>query len=152
MSFLFSIPPWERGINRWIESERSQALLGNQYGKIEQGSIYHMDDAFLGFGSGPRVCPGKVIPSNTKCSLTWSNRFMVYSQYINALLLSSNHIPPKRSALQAHGPRHIIVVIWLWNACTGYGEGWSHNHHCCNLLTLRHLSRFWPGDYKIMPL
>ena len=42
---------------RWIESERTEALLGKG---DEERSIRHVDNAFLGFGSGPRVCPGQV--------------------------------------------------------------------------------------------
>lgn len=47
---------------RWIESERTEALLGKGIGGDEERSIRHVEDAFLGFGSGPRVCPGQVRP------------------------------------------------------------------------------------------
>ncbi|CAM9310255.1 unnamed protein product [Ascophyllum nodosum] len=44
---------------RWIESERAEALLGKGVGDGEGRDIRHVDEAFLGFGSGPRVCPGQ---------------------------------------------------------------------------------------------
>jgi len=45
---------------RWIESERAEALLGKCPADGEEKSIRHVHDAFLGFGGGPRVCPGQV--------------------------------------------------------------------------------------------
>jgi len=38
----------DRDLNWWIESERSQALLGSQQGpaKDEEGRIHQMNDAF----------------------------------------------------------------------------------------------------------
>ncbi|CAN0205555.1 unnamed protein product [Ascophyllum nodosum] len=44
---------------RWIESERDEALLGKGVECDEKSNVRHTHDAFLGFGSGPRVCPGK---------------------------------------------------------------------------------------------
>ncbi|CAN0309795.1 unnamed protein product [Ascophyllum nodosum] len=44
---------------RWIESERDKALLGKGVECDKTYDVRHMHDAFLSFGSGPRVCPGK---------------------------------------------------------------------------------------------
>ncbi|CAN0342469.1 unnamed protein product [Ascophyllum nodosum] len=44
---------------RWIESERDEVLLGKGKECDKTSDVRHMHDAFLGFGSGPRVCPGK---------------------------------------------------------------------------------------------
>ncbi|CAN0418983.1 unnamed protein product, partial [Ascophyllum nodosum] len=44
---------------RWIESERDEALLGKGVECDKKSDLRHMHDAFLGFGSGPRMCPGK---------------------------------------------------------------------------------------------
>ena len=46
---------------RWIESERDEALLGKGVECDKKSNVRHIHDAFLGFGSGPRVCPGKVL-------------------------------------------------------------------------------------------
>ena len=45
---------------RWIESERADALLGKSQGDGVERNVRHVDEAFLAFGSGPRVCPGQV--------------------------------------------------------------------------------------------
>ena len=47
------------GHARWIEDERAEALLGKGTDKSES-DIRHEESAFLSFGAGPRVCPGKV--------------------------------------------------------------------------------------------
>lgn len=44
---------------RWIEEERVEALLGKGASKTEH-DIRHVESAFLSFGAGPRVCPGRV--------------------------------------------------------------------------------------------
>ncbi|CAM9310328.1 unnamed protein product [Ascophyllum nodosum] len=44
---------------RWIDSERADALLGKSQGDGVERNVRHVDEAFLAFGSGPRVCPGQ---------------------------------------------------------------------------------------------
>lgn len=43
---------------RWIEAEREEALLGKGAEKRE-GDVRHVEEAYLAFGAGPRVCPGQ---------------------------------------------------------------------------------------------
>lgn len=45
--------------HRWIEDEREEALLG-EGAKYSGETVRHDEKAFLGFGAGPRVCPGQV--------------------------------------------------------------------------------------------
>ena len=50
-----NISLWHR---RWIEAERVEALLKGT--DKSESDIRHVEGAFLSFGAGPRVCPGKV--------------------------------------------------------------------------------------------
>lgn len=49
---------------RWIETERDEALLGPLGAggghSDSNRTVRHDEAAFLSFGAGPRVCPGKV--------------------------------------------------------------------------------------------
>lgn len=51
--------PFLAGCHRWIEAEREEALLGKGAEKRE-GGVRHVEEAYLAFGAGPRVCPGQV--------------------------------------------------------------------------------------------
>lgn len=69
---MFALPPldkhsnvWDSG-NRWIEAEREEALVGKG-GKEGRGAVNHVLDAFMAFGSGPRVCPGQVSVRHQPC-------------------------------------------------------------------------------------
>lgn len=44
---------------RFIEAEREAALLGEEGGDKAR-TVRHVEDTIMGFGGGPRECPGKV--------------------------------------------------------------------------------------------
>lgn len=60
--------------SRWIDSERDEALLSKGIRDdtpVEGSTVRHNREAWLAFGSGPRVCPGQV-------SVSYGTRLLVF--------------------------------------------------------------------------
>eukprot|EP00904_Undaria_pinnatifida_P007026 jgi/Undpi1/3453/HiC_scaffold_16.g06825.m1 len=53
---------------RWIEAEREEALMGKGAQK-DEGAVRHMEEAYLAFGAGPRICPGQDMAKAEGCMI-----------------------------------------------------------------------------------